>query len=162
MFGDFPRISNPPEAVPNLVRRGEAARHGCGRMVLAPMRQNQCLWLAQRGGAPVSQLRRGSALCASVSLCESTSSRVSSPCSIAIPLCASVSLCESTSLCVSSPCSIAIPLCASVSLCEKTSSHVSFPCSIVIPLCASVSLCESTSSCVSSPCSIAIPLCASV
>ena len=27
-------------------------------------------WLAQRGGVPVSQLRRGSALCASVSLCE--------------------------------------------------------------------------------------------
>ena len=64
-------------------------------------------------------------LCASVSLCEKTSSRVSSPCSIAIPLCASVSLCESTSLCVSFPCSIApspsVPLCLCVSKARRAS-----------------------------------------
>ena len=56
------------------------------------------------------------------------------------PLCASVPLCESTSSCVSLPCSIAPS--PSVPLCESTSSRVSSPCSIAIPLCASVSLCE--------------------
>ncbi len=57
---------------PNLVRRGEVARSGCGRMMLASMRRHPGRWLAQRDGAPVSQLRRGSALCASVSLCEAS------------------------------------------------------------------------------------------
>ena len=38
----FPKnFPNPPEAVPNLLRRGEATRHGCGRMGLAPMRPHQ-------------------------------------------------------------------------------------------------------------------------
>ncbi len=63
---------SPPGAVPNLVRRGEAARPMCRRMGLAPMRRHQGRWLAQRDGAPVSQFRRGSALCASVSLCEAS------------------------------------------------------------------------------------------
>ena len=56
---------SPPEAVPNLVRRGEAIRHGRGRMGLVPMRRRQGRWLAKRDGAPVSQFRRGSALCTS-------------------------------------------------------------------------------------------------
>ena len=47
---------------PNLMRRGEVARSGCGRMMLASMRRHLGRWLAQRDGAPVSQLRRGSAM----------------------------------------------------------------------------------------------------
>ena len=39
---------------PNLVRRGEVARSGCGRMMLASMRRHPGRWLAQRDGAPVS------------------------------------------------------------------------------------------------------------
>ena len=49
------RFSNP-------VRRGEAARLGCGRMVLAAMRRHQGRRPAQRGDASVSLLRRGSAM----------------------------------------------------------------------------------------------------
>ena len=39
---------------PNLMRRGEVARSGCGRMMLASMRRHPGRWLAQRDGAPVS------------------------------------------------------------------------------------------------------------
>ena len=49
----FQELPNPPEAVPNLVRRGAAARPGCGRMMLASVRRHPGCWLAQRDGAPV-------------------------------------------------------------------------------------------------------------
>ena len=57
----FPKnFPNPPEAVPNLLRRGEATRHRCGRMGLAPMRPHQGPMV--RGSASAQQFPKSGAV----------------------------------------------------------------------------------------------------
>ena len=46
---------------PIWMRRGEAAKPRCGRMMLASMRRHQGLWPVSQGGATASLPRRGSA-----------------------------------------------------------------------------------------------------
>ena len=57
----FPKnFPNPPEAVPNLLRRGDATRHRCGRMGLAPMRPHQGPMV--RGSASAQQFPKSGAV----------------------------------------------------------------------------------------------------